>query len=438
MKLKIFKATVYITILILSINGYAKGQDLSRRQEKELEAKMKQMELKLNKMQAKLDSLKATQKSSKFNALTSTNAQITKLETLKNLNQTLALTFSGAGESIGEAFSGLDKSFNFNFNYPDQKLEERIKSGDVKEKVKNYSKSYSIGSGDKLQIDNRYGKVIVNTWAKNEFKVDVEIKVAADEDDEAQKLLDGVSISDSKDGNVVSFMTNINNKGNNSWSMWGGNSRSSVHKVEVNYTIYMPTKNALDITNRYGGTVLPDFAGKLTINSSYGSFTAKTLTNGNNNITSRYGSATIESLNGSDLNIAYGSLILGSSDNLNAQISYSSAKIDRIKTSGNITVKYSGGLKIGDLDKNFKNLSINSSYSSVIMGLSGDQNFDFDVTVRYGSFNYGDHSVNLTGKTPGDDERGWNPTKNYKGHLGKGNADKVVTISSSYGSVKFN
>jgi hypothetical protein len=36
-----------------------------------------------------------------------------------------------------------------------------------------------------------------------------------------------------------------------------------------------------------------------------------------------------------------------------------------------------------------------------------------------------------------EDERGFTPTKTYKGHVGKGNADKVIVIKSSYGSVKF-
>jgi hypothetical protein len=372
--------------------------------------------------------------------------QMSKLHTEEMKKQMLTMQdFSSKQKQLSEKFS---KEFNYNFKAPDvhinmdmdwdKQLNEKIKSGQVKEKTKSYSKSYNINKGDLLEIDNRFGKVTINTWTKNEFKVDVEIKAMANDDEATQKILDGVTIGDSKDGSTVSFKTNIESNGNNSWGMWTNGGESRVHKVEVNYTVYMPVKNPLTITNRYGGTVLPDFDGKVVLNNSYGSISAKHLTNPDNEITSRYGSANIEGLTGSDLKVSYGSLMLGTSDKLNADISYSSAKIGKIKTSGNLQVRYSGGLMIGDLDKNLKSLTVNSSYSSLSVGLNENENFDFDVTVSYGSFNYGDHNINVVSKTPEDGARGWNPTKTYKGHLGKGSTDKLINITSHYGSVKFN
>ena len=45
------------------------------------------------------------------------------------------------------------------------------------------------------------------------------------------------------------------------------------------------------------------------------------------------------------------------------------------------------GLQIGDIDKNMKTLSINSSYAPVKLGsLNGYENADFDVTTHYGRF----------------------------------------------------
>lgn len=263
------------------------------------------------------------------------------------------------------------------------------------------------------------------------------LKVGANDDELAQKLLDNVTIRDSKDGSGVYFKTNINSDDNgSSWSLFGGR-RNNVRKIEVNYTVYMPSRNPLNISNKYGATILPDLDGKLNINNSYGSLVAKALSNPGNQISVKYGSATIGSLNGSDLDVAYGSLNLNECNKLNADISYSSAKIGRLTTSGNINVKFSGNLNINEVDKNVKNLAVNSSYSSVKLGISNDHNADFDVTVRYGSFNYGGHDINITSKSPADNDRGFNPTKNYKGHLGKGSNDKTITINTSYGSVSF-
>ncbi|WP_114941131.1 OmpH family outer membrane protein [Mucilaginibacter endophyticus] len=347
--------------------------------------------------------------------------------------------FEKLSPNVNFGFKNFDQNFSYNYD-GDESYEKQVQNGDIVEKTKTYSKSYSIDGNDVINIDNKYGKVTVFTWAKSEVKVDVQIVVGANDEDKVQKMLDAVSIKDSKDGSGVSFRTSINQgDSDNDGGIWGSlfGKKNAFRKMEINYTVYMPARNPLTINNKYGNTELPDLSGKLNINNSYGSFRAKALTNPGNQIRVRYGSATIETLTGSDLDVAYGSLNLGDCDKLNADVSYGSAKIGRITTSGNINVKFSGALNIGEVDKNVKNLSVNSSYSSVKLGVSDGQNADFDITVHYGSFNYNGHDVNITSKTPADGERGFNPTKTYKGHLGKGGSDKTITISTSYGSVSF-
>jgi len=362
---------------------------------------------------------------------------------LKSLNKNLNISLANLGDqlaSAGDIDLDLDMDVDADIDENNIKINKvtttNADEDDLVEKVKNYSKTYSAGSNDALSIDNRYGKVTVTTWNKNEFKVDVQIKVATNKESQAQRMLDEVTIANGRDGQNVWFKTNMgssNNRG--SWSIIGGSS-SNIRRVEINYTVYMPAKNGLAVTNRYGSTVLPDLAGKVTINHSYGNFAAKNLTNTGNDINVKYGSATIEGLTGSELNVAYGNLNLNGCEKLNANISYGSAKIGSIKTSGTINVKYSGGLNIGTVDRNLKNLVVNSSYSGVKLGVSEPLNVDFDVTVHYGSFNYDNDVVNVVNKNPSDEERGFNPTKNFKGRLGKGSNGTII-IKSNYGSVKF-
>ncbi len=345
---------------------------------------------------------------------------------------------SGLNKSLGVISNNISSNTVTIVNGGDDYIAKKIQSGDAAEKIKNYSKTYSVDGNDKLQIENKFGKVTVNTWNRNEIKVDIQMKADADDADAAQKLLDGVSISDNKDGDGVYFKTHIGNDDRGNWGSWFGSGKSHVRKIEVNYTVYMPAKNPLTITNNYGGTVLPDLlSGKVIINSAYGSLTAKALSNPDNEIRVQYGSARIENLSGSEIKVSYGSLVIGESDKLNADVSYSSAKIAKLTTSGNINARFSGTVEVGDVGKNVTNLTINSSYSGVKLGLSNDQNTDFNVSVSYGGFSYGSVPVSITSKTPEDGERGFNPTKTYKGKVGKGNADKVISIKSTFGSVKF-
>lgn len=302
------------------------------------------------------------------------------------------------------------------------------------EKTKTYSKTYTIDANDKLQIDNKYGKVTINTWNHNEFKVDIQIKVSSSRDGEAQKYIDGITISDNKDGDVVSFATHFGQYSSQSgWSLWSTNSKRN---IEVNYVVYMPSKNQLDITNRYGATILPDFDGKLSIDNAYGNFDAQALTHADNQIKLRYGSANIENFASGDIDVAYGNLDIGSADKLSASVSYGSVKISKIKSTADINARYAGSVKISELDKNFSNLSYNGSYSGIKVGMNNVA-ADFDITVHYGSFSFGDIPVNVTEKNPPDSHRGFSSTQNYKGHVGKGNTDRVISIRSSFGSVQF-
>ncbi|NVM67366.1 hypothetical protein FHW88_005693 [Mucilaginibacter sp. SG538B] len=426
---------------------------------KEYQQKMKELNAKMRELQKEMSNLRVQQQKQlhfKMQNMLKLNKQLAfkfkdslklkKLDTLKfkmKFKGFDSLKFADKFEMLSPNINFGFKNFDQNFSYSydgDESYEKHLQNGDIIEKTKNYSKSYNVDGNDVINIDNKYGKVTVFTWAKSEVKVDVQIVVGANDEDKVQKMLDAVSIKDSKDGSGVSFRTSINQgDGDNEGGIWGSlfGKRNAFRKMEINYTVYMPARNPLTINNKYGNTELPDLSGKLNINNSYGSLNAKSLSNPACQIRVKYGSATIGTLTGSDLDVAYGSLNLGDCDKLNADVSYGSAKIGRITTSGNINVKFSGALKIGEVDKNVKNLSVNSSYSSVKLGVSDGQNADFDITVHYGSFNYSGHDVNITSKTPADGERGFSPTKTYKGHLGKGGSDKTITISTSYGSVSF-
>jgi len=369
--------------------------------------------------------------------------------TLKDLNKSLVYLNKDLNKSLKTELKMLNKDLNLDLNTEintelnsgigarvNNMVSENTNKGSITEKVKNFSKSYPLDANDRVSIDNKFGKVVVKTWAKAEVKVDVEIRSYADDNETAQKLIDAVSISDSKDGDQASFRTVFGNGKEN--SMWGlFNNRNDHHKVEVNYSVYMPTKNALEINNKYGATEVPDFEGKVDIENAYGSLQAGSLNHPGNHIHVKYGSANIESLSNADVEMGYGSLELGAADKLNGDFKYGSVRIGKLKGSANIDARYAGTVSIGSVDKNFSNISVNCTYSGVKLGLDNTSNADFDITVRYGGFESGSVPVEITQKTPSDNERGFRPTHNYKGRVGKGSAERTINISSSYGSVTF-
>jgi len=317
-----------------------------------------------------------------------------------------------------------------------QNPEESLELTGTAEKTKLITKAYSVNSNDKLSVNNQYGKVSVHTWAKNEIRVEIEIKAYEATESGAENLLESVDIAEMREGNLISFKTNFEKTSLNFWSRIK-NGQEERRGVQVNYKIYMPSKNPLDISNRYGRTEMDDFSGPVNISSSYGSFKSGKLDNAANQVKVSYGSATIENFMNGNLSIAYGNLTLNQAAKLSATIKYGKAIIAQLSQGGNFNLSYTGGFKIDEVDSSVKNLNINSSYSGVSLGLKEGANFDFDVTVNYAGFNYSNSRVNLIEQIiPSDKAKTWSPSKNYKGQIGKGSDSRII-IKSNYGGVKF-
>ncbi|WP_295769591.1 hypothetical protein [uncultured Mucilaginibacter sp.] len=450
MKSKIFniKLLLICGLLIAAQGGFA--QKNKNNADKEFDKQMGKLQEQMRDLQKQMSKIKAEkikQKTSELGKLTkelsaealarlddSNFANLNGLSRVYTDSKILNITaprllLHPDGVKIGQTFT-------YNWTTDEKKLAEMVQSGELKEKSKTYTKSYSANGNDKLLINNSYGKVTVNTWAKNEIKVDVQMKAYADEDEDAQKLLDKISISDSKESSLVSFKTNIERSGSNGthgfvMGTWLSGGKKHVSKMEVNYTIYMPAKSQLDITNKFGNVVLPDMVGKVNVNLAYGALISQDLNDPAIKVS--FGDARINNVTNGNLHVSYGNLNLGMADNLKAKVSFGGMNVDKLKSSGVITARYGDGIKITELDRNCKNINVDAQFTKVYLPTKSD--YDFDVTTHFGEFNYDNSTVKVISQTP-DNGRHFITTKTFKGQVNKGNSDKVITIKSSYATVK--
>lgn len=279
---------------------------------------------------------------------------------------------------------------------------EKKKYEFVKNKFVN--KSYSVSGSDKLTISNSFGGVEVHTWNKNEIKVDVTIEASSNVEAVAQKIIDGITIDESKSGGEISFKTSI--KGTN-------NSKGERSTMKVNYDISMPASNPLQITNEFGSIVMPDYRGEVDLTSKFGSLNAGTLSNAKS-ISVEFGSAKIESTNG------------------NVSIKYSSATIGKLVGKVKLNLEFSNATKI-NIDNNLTGLDAKVSYSTVSFKPMGELSASYDIFTSFGSFK---NRTNI--KFEGDDDedngnRGPKFDHQYSGKSGGGSVP--VKIKSSFGKV---
>ena len=217
-------------------------------------------------------------------------------------------------------------------------------------RAKTFTKSFSADQSDKLVISNVYGSIQIKIWDKREVQADVDIKSYANTDEEAQRLLDEVSIEAGKAGDQITYKTKMDQQ-NRNWGSGSRNGKKWRREVRINYIVYMPAANALTLSQAYGNVTMGDLSGALYAKVQYGGFTAQNLSNTNNYISVQYGNCNVQSLNGAVVKQQYGSgLTIGTVNTLDLNAQYSGVKINTIKGNAVIKQQYGSGLTIGSVD----------------------------------------------------------------------------------------
>jgi hypothetical protein len=279
------------------------------------------------------------------------------------------------------------------------------------EKTKNYSKSYSINGTDKITLNNQFGDMKINTWDKNEIKVDVIIVAKGNTEEIAQRILDNIYIEDNKSGSGVSFNTKMKNDKMN----WNNDNKKEYKEtgMKIDYTVFMPSGNYLSATNQFGPMTIPDFRGPVNLTSKFGSLTAGKL-NDVKEIDIEFGEARIESVNGGKITIKF-------------------SKADIHNVNGNVEarIEFCDKLKLG-VDNNAKDLNIRSSYSTLYLNAASNLSSNIEIKTSFGDFS---NKTSFNIKKEGDDDEKYGPKfdKQFSGTAGSG-ANKLK-VKSDFGEV---
>lgn len=307
----------------------------------------------------------------------------------------------------------------------------------------------------KLVIDNRYGKLDINTWDKNEVTVDITITAKAKSAGKAQEILDKISISEPQANSSGIHYKTIIEKGKTS----GNNTEFS-----INYVVNMPRKHTSELTNKFGDIELADVDGKLNIDLEYGGLKTGAIRGGDKDIKVGFGSANISSIEtgnikssyskltigtaGSievsnqfektnigtvrNLDIAqkYGDLKIGSVSQLKGTMQYAGLFVDKLLKSVEMTLKYSNA-KFDYVGPDADNINITSSFGNLSFHFDNAASLSGDVAASFG--NVTDHAGNISLTKSGANTPG--TTANHKVKIGGGRGSMDITVS--YGNVDF-
>jgi len=131
---------------------------------------------------------------------------------------------------------------------------------------KKVDKTYKMTNAGELHLENKYGNINLYGWDKSEMHVVISIKVNHRKKDNAKDLLNRISPVIRESDNYVAISYEIAEKNQG----WFGNFFDKANpfdfnrsNIQIDYTVYMPSKAELEVTNTFGDVIIEGWKGKL-------------------------------------------------------------------------------------------------------------------------------------------------------------------------------
>ncbi|HLN19753.1 MAG TPA: hypothetical protein VK213_01600 [Bacteroidales bacterium] len=333
----------------------------------------------------------------------------------------------------------------------------------AQEVTKEYHEEYNAGAATTLQINNRYGDVIIDSWDNDQVVVDVKVTLELPDRERAEKLLQYISVEFTQNGDVISAKTVIDDKFN--FSGWGGGNK----RFSIDYSVRMPVKSSLSLTNKYGNANVDELKGLAEFDIKYGNITIGKLTRGNekplNRLSIAYGKGSIDEAGWIDLMVRYSSglditsgqaflldskyskvnigevsSVVGESkydnltiDNINNLVlenGYTEVKIGTLNKKLDYNGSY-GSFTVNSVPSGFESIDLNTRYMGVNLGIEENADYNLEARVSYGGLKYNEE--NFINKRRIIE----NNTREIQGVVGKNeNPEAYVNVTASYGSVR--
>lgn len=335
------------------------------------------------------------------------------------------------------------------------------KMGGKYTKEKTIKKEFNVNSDALFKVKNSYGNLNITSWNEDRVVIEVHIKTNGNNEEKVQDRLNEIDVSFENNASMVSARTLFGDRDRNWGWKWGKRNNVS---VQVNYTIKIPVKNSVHLSNDYGNIYLDRVDGHAKINCDYGKIDVGELRGRNNelrfdytsrstfdyinsgeiiadysgftvekagdlNVRADYTNAVIKEMGNLDYSSDYGSIQVDNLNNINGNGDYIGVKLGTVHGNVSITSDY-GSLKISEMAPDAGDMNIKTDYTGVKIGYNPGYHFDFEISTEYAGVSGKDaFEINISKEKSSE--------KYYKGYYGKENSGNTVYINSEYGGVTF-
>jgi hypothetical protein len=334
----------------------------------------------------------------------------------------------------------------------------------IEDKIsKEIHEEFQVTSATSLQIENKYGDVVIKDWDQDKLVFDIQITVEHPDDEETREMLSYINVFINKEGDQVTAQTVIDEKiyKTGSWFNISGEDK----KFSIDYIVSMPGHLTLDLQNKYGSIIIDELSGKVNIEVKYGDLRANKLTRGDkdpmNEMSLAYAKAKIEESNWIKINSKYSrvdmnkatavvlmtkyskiyidkgsSLVaeskydvyeLGELDNFVVSGKYGDFEINTLSKKINLDVKYSD-VKVEFIPAGFESIKVDNGYGSIKLGIDDNASYSLMGNAKYAKIRFPEsNNISII-----DD----NSDFSVSGTIGPGeNPASKIIVETKYGNV---
>ncbi|MDH5399665.1 MAG: hypothetical protein OEX02_16055 [Cyclobacteriaceae bacterium] len=279
---------------------------------------------------------------------------------------------------------------------------------------------FSVKPTDNFELINKYGDVIINTWDVDSVKINVEILAFGKDYSDARKTLERVFIDLDQTGSYLVAETTFDRSSSlfqEFFNTLSDDSRAmmSKGKIEVNYTVFMPSTLSLTLENKFGDVFLMELNGKAQISVLHGNLRTNNI-NSNSIIDAGFGDVRIKYLKsgritlraaegdiqqvgivelrstGSDIDVRKAERIRMDSrsdrsikihqiEHLSGKGMFSKLTIEELGNTIDLTMDY-GELMVRNVPFNFSEINITSRFSDIYLALNPLSYLNVEIEAR--------------------------------------------------------
>jgi len=197
---------------------------------------------------------------------------------------------------------------------------------------KKIEKTFTMNDAGELHLENKYGNIDINGWDKNEVSVGISIKVNHRKKENAEDLLRRISPVIRDNDNYVAISYEIAEKSSGWFAKLFDEANPfdfNRSNIQIDYTVYMPSKAELDVTNTFGTVIIEGWTGKLKAKVQHGDlWISETLNKADIDV--EYGKLRAKSINYGNLNLRNGEIDMADSKSLRINSSGTDIALEQV------------------------------------------------------------------------------------------------------------